>query len=107
MKVLTVLFGCLLAFIFIFLPIDCAFQPDIPQTGMVTDKHYHPAYVTTTYINDMPHIQSHPPSWSVDIKSLDGHDDSKSVSHGRYERYQIGDPISYTIRVGRVSGWRY
>ena len=63
------------------------------STGVVIDKNYTPSYTTTTYINNFPSVQYHPPHWQLTIEGeKEGEivQYSFSVDETTYNRYELG-----------------
>lgn len=63
------------------------------STGIVVDKDYTPGYTTTTYINNFPSTQYHPPHWQLTIEGeKEGEivQYSFSVDETTYHKYDFG-----------------
>jgi hypothetical protein len=106
-RVMQAVIGGALFFFLVFLPVDCIGQPDIPVAGVVIDKMHTPSYSTTTFTDNKMHTTYHPASWSLSMRSEDGYVDTKSVGSGKFYDTRVNDVFHYTVRYGRLSGWRY
>ena len=96
----------LLIFGFIFYCLDNCLGTSRIDYGIVTNKHYEPAYTTTTItiVNKVstPLTTYYPESYTVNIK-LDSGSDSVSVSESLYHSMNIGDTVKVYCTIGRFS----